>query len=79
MNRAMNLIKVSVPAAALLLSVTSVQAFEFGSGEWSGSLDTTVSYGASWRANDLDPDNVGGRIELSREARAFSSWQVVGQ
>ena len=59
MNRAMNLIKVSVPAAALMLCVTSAQAFEFGSGEWSGSLDTTVSYGASWRANDLDPDNVG--------------------
>ena len=59
MNRAMNLIKVSVPTAALLLAAASAQAFEFGEGDWSGSLDTTVSYGASWRANDLDPDNVG--------------------
>ena len=24
-------------------------------GEWTGNLDTTVSYGASWRATDSDP------------------------
>ena len=59
MNR-MNLMKVTVPATALLLlSATSAQAIEFDNGDWSGSLDTTVSYGASWRASDLDPENVG--------------------
>lgn len=47
-------------AVALLATVsTSTQAFEFSSGEWSGNLDTTVSYGASWRLKDLDPENVG--------------------
>ena len=34
-------------------------AVDFENGEWSGTIDTTVSYGASWRANDLDPDDVG--------------------
>ena len=32
---------------------------EFNNGDWSGSIDTTVSYGASWRAKDLDPADVG--------------------
>jgi hypothetical protein len=60
MNRAMNLVKLHVLAlTVLVLSVSAAQAFEFGEGEWSGSLDTTISYGASWRANDLDPDYVG--------------------
>ena len=45
----------------LALAATSVQAIGFSSddGEWSGSFDTTISYGAAWRAGDLDPDNVG--------------------
>jgi hypothetical protein len=41
------------------LSSTVVQAIEFSSGEWTGSFDTTVSYGASWRLKDFDPENVG--------------------
>lgn len=49
-------------AAFLLLAATassSIQAIEFSTGEWSGSFDTTVSYGAAWRAGDLDEDNIG--------------------
>ena len=47
-------------AAILLASMAgNVQAFEFSSGEWSGNLDTTVSYGASWRIKDYDPSMVG--------------------
>lgn len=38
---------------------TSVQAIEFSSGELSGSFDTTISYGAAWRASDLDENNIG--------------------
>ena len=38
---------------------TSAQAIEFSSGEISGSFDTTISYGAAWRASDLDEDNIG--------------------
>jgi hypothetical protein len=60
----MNLCKCPAPAQALLavlvsLAVTPAQAAEFSSGEWSGSLDTTVSYGASWRMDDYDPNDVG--------------------
>jgi len=48
-------------ASLLALGATSVQAIEFSSddGEWSGSFDTTVSYGAAWRASDFDDGNVG--------------------
>ncbi|MBT8071216.1 MAG: DUF1302 domain-containing protein [Gammaproteobacteria bacterium] len=47
--------------AALALASTSAQAIEFSSddGEWTGSFDTTVSYGAAFRLSDLDEDNVG--------------------
>jgi hypothetical protein len=52
------------PAAAIAvlgvgLMISDVMAVEFSNGEWTGSLDTTISYGASWRVSDLDPDNVG--------------------
>ncbi|MEJ2402443.1 MAG: hypothetical protein P8Y52_13785, partial [Xanthomonadales bacterium] len=51
-------------AAAVALALastvsTSVQAIEFSNGEFSGSFDTTISYGALFRAEDIDPDNVG--------------------
>jgi hypothetical protein len=47
-------------ALALAASVsTTAQAIEFSNGEFSGSFDTTISYGLIWRADDLDPDNVG--------------------
>jgi hypothetical protein len=60
MNRATNLMKVNLlPAALLALAAGSANAIEFENGEWSGSFDTTVSYGAQWRAGDLDPENVG--------------------
>jgi hypothetical protein len=38
---------------------TGVQAIEFSNGEWTGSIDTTVSYGAAWRLKDYDPSRVG--------------------
>ena len=49
-------------ALALALAATAsapVQAIEFSKGEVTGSFDTTVSYGLLWRADDLDPQNVG--------------------
>jgi len=45
-------------ALALAASACGVQALEFSNGEWSGSLDTTVSYGVSVRAED--PEAGGG-------------------
>ncbi len=73
-NRTMNLVnsttnwnKKLLPGAlltailALAGASNAVQAIEFSSddGEWTGSFDTTVSYGAAWRISDLDEDNVG--------------------
>lgn len=45
--------------ATVILSATPVMAVEINNGEWTGSLDTTVSYGASWRIDDYDPEDVG--------------------
>lgn len=42
-----------------LLMAPAAQAFEFSRGELTGSLDTTVSYGYSWRVDDRDTDLVG--------------------
>lgn len=38
---------------------TTTHAIEISKGELSGSFDTTISYGASWRASDLDEDYIG--------------------
>ena len=60
MTRAMNLKKAHVLTMALLaFGATSANAIEFRGDEWSGSFDTTVSWGAAWRASDLDENNVG--------------------
>ena len=54
----------TILAAALSLGLMSLaaipaQAYEFSSGEWSGNVYTTLSYGASWRLKDLEPGDVG--------------------
>jgi len=86
-TKAMNLMKAHVlPVALLALTATSANAIEFNSGEWSGSFDTTISYGASWRVSDLDPENVGKsyfdplNITLSNAERRASvgRWSVNG-
>jgi hypothetical protein len=46
-------------ALALAASACGVQALEFSNGEWSGSLDSTVSYGVSVRAEDPYINNTG--------------------
>jgi hypothetical protein len=45
--------------ALALLAGAPAQAFEFSSGEWSGSIDTTVSYGVSQRVEDRAEDLIG--------------------
>mgnify|MGYP001304154560 CR=1 FL=1 len=49
----------AMAVAVALLAAPAVQAFEFGSGEFTGSLDTTVSLGYSWRTEDQDPALIG--------------------
>ena len=46
-------------AVGLALLAPTAQAFEFGSGEFTGSVDTTISYGYSWRTEDQDPNLIG--------------------
>ena len=41
------------------LASTGVQAIGFSNGELTGSFDTTISYGAAWRAGDLDEGDIG--------------------
>jgi hypothetical protein len=62
MNKSPSVRRASAAAIALaVLGVVSspAQAIEFSSGEWSGNLDTTISYGASWRLKDYDETMVG--------------------
>lgn len=49
----------AMAVALALLSAPAVQAFEFEKGELTGSIDTTVSLGYSWRTEDQDPDLIG--------------------
>jgi hypothetical protein len=49
----------ALATAMLVLAGTNAQAIEFSKDEWSGSFDTTISYGAAWRAGDLKEDYVG--------------------
>jgi hypothetical protein len=48
--------------AVALLAAPAAQAFEFERGGISGSFDTTVSYGASWRTEEADPDLLGKTV-----------------
>ena len=61
MTKTMNLMNSTLAAAILALASTGAYAIEFSSedGEWSGSFDTTISYGAAWRAGDLNEDYIG--------------------
>ena len=60
MTGAKDLMKPLVLTTALLaLTATSVNALEYNNDDWFVSFTTTISYGASWRAGDLDPENVG--------------------
>ncbi|MFC1665367.1 DUF1302 domain-containing protein [Pseudomonadota bacterium] len=47
---------VQIVLAIFGLLPISILAFELGGENWSGSLDTTLSYGASWRVSDHDKE-----------------------
>ncbi len=44
------------------IAAPQAMAIEFGDGDFSGSFDTTVSYGASWRVEERDNNNVGKAV-----------------
>ncbi len=54
-----NVLAASLTLALLGAASLPAHAWEFSSGEWTGSIDTTISYGASWRLKDYDPSLVG--------------------
>jgi len=64
----------------------SAFAIEFNNGEFSGTIDTTVSYGVSWRAGDPDDDNVGKAVfnptafllDNAGQRAALGRWSVNG-
>ena len=45
--------------ASLLIITKSSSAFQFGEGDWSGSFDTTVSFGGLYRLKGPDPHYYG--------------------
>lgn len=72
---------------ALALASGPAAAIELQMGdEFSGSWDTTVSYGASWRMDDYDPDEVGkavhnptvGFLDNAGQRAAQGRWSVNG-
>ena len=52
-------LKIALMAATLGLSGSVMSAELFNNGDYSFNIDTTVSYGASWRLNDRDDRLVG--------------------
>jgi len=59
---------VVLPVLLAMLWGTPAAAFQFEFGEVDGSLDSTLSYGMSWRVADRDKDIVG----LANGGRAYS-------
>ena len=51
--------RVVLPLLLAMLCGTPAAAFQFNLGEVNGSLDSTLSYGLSWRMDDQDKDIIG--------------------
>ena len=60
---------VVLPVLLAMFWATPVAAFQFNLGEVSGSLDSTLSYGLSWRTADRDKDIIG----LKEGGKAYSA------
>ena len=57
--RALRKLPGAIALALFLGSPASLYAIEFSKGELTGNFDTTISYGATWRVDDPDPENLG--------------------
>ena len=55
----LNRAPLAAAVAFALLSAPAAQAFEFEKGGVTGSLDTTISYGVTWRTENADPNLIG--------------------
>ncbi len=58
-GRALKALPGTIALALMLGFAGPVHAIEIYNGELTGSFDTTISYGATWRAEDPDPENLG--------------------
>ncbi len=61
--------KVAAAIALSITAITSVQAVEYQSDDWTISFDSTLAVGASWRLDDPNPKFVG----ISNGGTAFST------
>lgn len=52
----------AVGAAILMMAASSAHAIDLSNGEWSGSFDTTISYGIGFRAGDAEDDFLGKAV-----------------
>jgi hypothetical protein len=59
MKKSIQRTHLALAVATALVMAPAAQAFEFEKGELTGSLDTTISYGYSWRIEDQDPNLIG--------------------
>ncbi len=59
---------VVLPVLLAMFCGTPAAAFQFDFGEVEGSLDSTISYGMSWRVSDQDKDIIG----LANGGKAYS-------
>ena len=62
-------LRVVLPVLLAMLCGTPAAAFQFDLGEVQGSLDSTLSYGMSWRLDEPDKDLIG----LREGGRAYSA------
>ena len=60
--------RVALPLLLALVFAAPAAAFQFEVGEFEGSLDTTLSYGMSWRMQNEDKDLIG----TANGGRAYS-------
>ncbi len=82
--RSGSMLACAMAAGLFGLCAGPAMAIEFSSGEWSGSFDTTISYGASWRVSDPDDDNVGKAVfnptafllDNAGQRAALGRWSV---
>ena len=76
----------AISLALISFVAAPVQAIEFNSGDWSGTIDTTLSYGASMRVQERDPELIGlanlnpliGTRPLSEQVVAPGRFSVNG-
>lgn len=85
-----NIKRAALPRAILgalaVIACAPATAIEFGSGDFTGTWDTTISYGASWRVEERDPNNVGkannnpavGFLPLEQQIAAPGRFSVNG-